>query len=102
LCCILCFDGLSIIRFSSPLELHSWTARRDAAGRGGIKAFVVPAGTPGMSIVGLERKLGIRASDTATLRFEGMPAYLMSPSARDPVHAQLPAVPAGEVAGHRS
>jgi acyl-CoA dehydrogenase len=47
-----------------------WATVDRSAGRGGIKAFVVPAGTPGMSIVGLERKLGIRASDTATLRFE--------------------------------
>ncbi|HEU4429341.1 MAG TPA: acyl-CoA dehydrogenase family protein [Myxococcota bacterium] len=47
-----------------------WATVDKSAGRGGIKAFVVPSGTPGMSIVGLERKLGIRASDTATLRFE--------------------------------
>jgi len=45
------------------------TVDRDA-GRAGIKAFVVPAGTPGMRLEGLEKKLGIRASDTATLVFE--------------------------------
>jgi acyl-CoA dehydrogenase len=48
-----------------------WATVDRSAGRGGIKAFVVPAGTPGMTLVGLEKKLGIRASDTATLRFEG-------------------------------
>jgi len=48
-----------------------WATVDKSAGRGGIKAFVVPSGTPGMSLVGLEKKLGIRASDTATLRFEG-------------------------------
>ena len=47
-----------------------WATVDKTAGRGGIKAFIVPAGTPGMSLVGLENKLGIRASDTATLRFE--------------------------------
>ena len=47
-----------------------WATVDKTAGRGGIKAFVVPAGTPGMTLVGLEKKLGIRASDTATLRFE--------------------------------
>jgi acyl-CoA dehydrogenase len=47
-----------------------WATIDRAAGRGGIKAFVVPAGTPGMTLVGLENKLGIRASDTATLTFE--------------------------------
>jgi acyl-CoA dehydrogenase len=47
-----------------------WATVDKSAGRGGIKSFVVPAGTPGMKLVGLEKKLGIRASDTATLRFE--------------------------------
>ena len=47
-----------------------WATVDKSAGRGGIKSFVVPAGTPGMSLVGVEKKLGIRASDTATLRFE--------------------------------
>ncbi|MEM7410808.1 MAG: acyl-CoA dehydrogenase family protein [Myxococcota bacterium] len=47
-----------------------WATVDKSAGRGGIKAFVVPAGTPGMRLVGCEKKLGIRASDTATLVFE--------------------------------
>jgi acyl-CoA dehydrogenase len=47
-----------------------WATVDRSAGRAGIKSFVVPAGTPGMTLVGLEKKLGIRASDTATLRFE--------------------------------
>jgi acyl-CoA dehydrogenase len=47
-----------------------WATIDRSAGRGGIKSFVVPARTPGMKLVGLERKLGIRASDTATLVFE--------------------------------
>jgi len=47
-----------------------WATVDKALGRGGIKSFVVPAKTPGMKLVGLEKKLGIRASDTATLVFE--------------------------------
>jgi acyl-CoA dehydrogenase len=47
-----------------------WATIDKAAGRGGIKSFVIPAKTPGMELVGLEKKMGIRASDTATLRFE--------------------------------
>ncbi len=47
-----------------------WATIDKSAGRGGIKSFVVPAKTPGMKLVGLEKKLGIRASDTATLIFE--------------------------------
>ena len=48
-----------------------WATVDRSAGRAGIKSFVVPARTPGMKLVGLEKKLGIRASDTATLVFEG-------------------------------
>ncbi|MFT5442784.1 MAG: acyl-CoA dehydrogenase [Myxococcota bacterium] len=47
-----------------------WATIDKEAGRGGIKSFVVPANTPGMTMVGCEKKLGIRASDTATLHFE--------------------------------
>jgi acyl-CoA dehydrogenase len=47
-----------------------WATVDRSAGRAGIKSFVVPAGTPGMKLVGLEKKHGIRASDTATLVFE--------------------------------
>ncbi len=47
-----------------------WATVDRSAGRAGIKSFVVPAGTPGMTLVGCEKKLGIRASDTATLLLE--------------------------------
>ncbi len=47
-----------------------WATVDKTLGRGGIKSFVVPARTPGMKLGGLEKKLGIRASDTATLVFE--------------------------------
>ena len=47
-----------------------WATVDKSAGRGGIKAFVVPHGTPGMKFVGSEHKMGIRASDTTTLFFE--------------------------------
>lgn len=45
-----------------------WATLDPAVGRAAIKSFVVPKGTPGMEVVGLEKKLGIRASDTATIR----------------------------------
>ena len=47
-----------------------WATIDKSAGRGGIKSFVVMANTPGMELIGCEKKLGIRASDTATLRFD--------------------------------
>jgi len=47
-----------------------WATIDKSAGRGGIKSFVVMANTPGMELIGCEKKLGIRASDTATLRLD--------------------------------
>jgi acyl-CoA dehydrogenase len=47
-----------------------WATLDPKAGRAAIKSFVVPAGTPGMTVARLDKKLGIRASDTATLLFE--------------------------------
>jgi len=46
-----------------------WASLDLSAGRATIKSFVVPKGTPGMQVVRLDKKLGIRASDTATLSF---------------------------------
>src|SRR5215470_4535593 len=47
-----------------------WATVNKAAGRGGIKAFVVERGTPGMTVTKVEKKMGIRASDTAMIVFE--------------------------------
>lgn len=47
-----------------------WATLDKSLGRAAIKSFVVPKGTPGMNVERLEHKLGIRASDTATIRFE--------------------------------
>ena len=47
-----------------------WATLDKALGRAAIKSFVVMKDTPGMTVERLENKLGIRASDTATIRFE--------------------------------
>ncbi len=47
-----------------------WATLDRDLGRAAIKSFVVPKGTPGMRVDRLEHKLGIRASDTATIIFE--------------------------------
>ncbi|MCK5645833.1 MAG: acyl-CoA dehydrogenase family protein [Anaerolineales bacterium] len=44
-----------------------WATIDPSAGRAGVRPFVVEAGTPGCSVTKLEHKLGIRASDTATI-----------------------------------
>jgi acyl-CoA dehydrogenase len=47
-----------------------WATLDKSAGRAGIKSFIVEHGTPGMTVTKLEKKLGIRASDTCTIVFE--------------------------------
>jgi acyl-CoA dehydrogenase len=47
-----------------------WASLDRSLGRAAIKSFVVPKGTPGMRVDRLEHKLGIKASDTATIIFE--------------------------------
>ncbi|WP_375486033.1 acyl-CoA dehydrogenase family protein [uncultured Jatrophihabitans sp.] len=46
-----------------------WATLDKSKGRAAIKSFVVEKGTPGMEVTRLEHKLGIRASDTATIVF---------------------------------
>ncbi len=47
-----------------------WATVDPELGRAGMKSFVVEANTPGMSVTKLEKKLGIRASDTAAIHFD--------------------------------
>jgi butyryl-CoA dehydrogenase len=42
------------------------------AGKKGISAFIVPTDTPGYNVVSVEHKLGLHASDTCALSFDGM------------------------------
>lgn len=44
-----------------------WASIDPAAGRAGMRSFVVEGGTPGVKVTKLEHKLGIRASDTAAI-----------------------------------
>jgi acyl-CoA dehydrogenase len=44
-----------------------WATIDPSAGRAGMRPFVVEAGTPGVSVTKLEHKMGIRASDTASI-----------------------------------
>lgn len=46
-----------------------WATLDKEIGRAAIKSFVVEKGTPGMKVVRLEEKLGIKASDTAVINF---------------------------------
>ncbi|MDB5081328.1 MAG: acyl-CoA dehydrogenase domain protein [Chloroflexi bacterium] len=53
----------------SPGLIVVWATIDASAGRAGMKSFVVESGTPGMKVVRLEKKHGIRASDTAAINF---------------------------------
>lgn len=44
-----------------------WATIDSTAGRAGMRPFVVEAGTPGAQVTKLEHKMGIRASDTASI-----------------------------------
>jgi acyl-CoA dehydrogenase len=44
-----------------------WASIDPAAGRSGMRGFVIEAGTPGVAVTKLEHKMGIRASDTAAI-----------------------------------
>jgi acyl-CoA dehydrogenase len=48
----------------------AWASLDRSQGRPAIKSFVIEKGTPGMKVTKLEEKLGIRASDTASISFE--------------------------------
>ena len=65
-------DGEKIFVTSGERSDHVvvWATLDKSKGRAAIKSFVVPKGTPGLTVERLERKLGIRASDTATIRLE--------------------------------
>jgi acyl-CoA dehydrogenase len=54
----------------SPGIVVVWATVDRSAGRAGIKSFVVERGTPGMTVTKVEDKLGIRASDTASIVFD--------------------------------
>jgi acyl-CoA dehydrogenase len=46
-----------------------WATIDKSAGRAGIKSYLIEKGTPGFIVGGKEKKLGIRADDTATFVF---------------------------------
>ena len=46
-----------------------WATLDKSKGKAAIKSFVVPKEAPGLEVVRLEKKMGIRASDTAAITF---------------------------------
>ncbi len=47
-----------------------WATLDKSKGRAAIKSFIVPREYPGVTVERLEHKLGIKASDTAAIRFD--------------------------------
>ena len=48
-----------------------WATVDPSLGRGGHRAFIVEKGTPGFTVARVEHKMGLRASETAGLVFDG-------------------------------
>jgi acyl-CoA dehydrogenase len=55
---------------SRATHIVVWATVDKSLGRAAIKSFVVPREHPGVTVERLEHKLGIKASDTAVIRFE--------------------------------
>ncbi|OBF29367.1 acyl-CoA dehydrogenase [Mycobacterium sp. ACS1612] len=49
-----------------------WATLDKSLGRAAIKSFIVPRDHPGVTVERLEDKLGIKASDTAVIRFDNV------------------------------
>src|ERR1700682_6507744 len=49
-----------------------WATLDKSVGRAAIKSFIVPREHPGVTVERLEDKLGIKASDTAVIRFDNV------------------------------
>jgi acyl-CoA dehydrogenase len=66
---IFCTNGKLALEESNGLVIV-WATVNKAAGRAGMKPFVVEAGTAGVKVIKTEIKHGIRASDTAAIIFD--------------------------------
>ena len=55
---------------SRATHIVVWATLDKALGRAAIKSFIVPREHPGVTVERLEHKLGIKASDTAAIRFD--------------------------------
>ena len=57
---------------SRATHIVVWATLDKARGRAAIKSFIVPRDHPGVTVERLEHKLGIKASDTAAIRFDNV------------------------------
>jgi len=65
-------NGEKIFVTAGSRATHSvvWATLDKSLGRAAIKSFIVPREHPGVTVERLEHKLGIKASDTAVIRFD--------------------------------
>src|SRR5215208_1601902 len=57
---------------SRATHIVVWATLDKSLGRAAIKSFIVPREYPGVTVERLEDKLGIKASDTAVIRFDNV------------------------------
>ncbi len=51
-------------------QVVAWATLDPSKGKAAIKSFLIPKGTPGMTVTRTEHKMGLRASDTAEIVFD--------------------------------
>ncbi len=65
-------DNSYVTAGSRATHIVVWATLDKSLGRAAIKSFIVPREHPGVTVERLEDKLGIKASDTAAIRFDNV------------------------------
>ena len=65
-------DKIYVTAGSRATHIVVWATLDKTKGRAAIKSFIVPREHPGVTVERLEHKLGIKASDTAAIRFDNV------------------------------
>jgi acyl-CoA dehydrogenase len=65
-------DKIFVTAGSRATHIVVWATLDKSLGRAAIKSFIVPREHPGVTVERLEDKLGIKASDTAVIRFDNV------------------------------
>ncbi|MBN9390347.1 MAG: acyl-CoA dehydrogenase family protein [Chloroflexi bacterium] len=66
---IFCSNGQRATK-DSPGLIVVWATVDPKAGRAGMKSFVVESGTPGLVVTRLDKKMGLKVSDTAAITLD--------------------------------
>lgn len=71
-CYVINGEKIYVTAGSRASHIVVWATLDKSRGRAAIKSFIVPREYPGVTVERLEHKLGIKASDTAAIRFDNV------------------------------